>query len=287
MIDEIKTFLENSDYTLVEVVSKKEVYVQDLYGTYKTTYYRLKSGVFPTTQTVLDFPKWLMLKAEKVHGSSISLEIPESCKTLKDSFTAICKIHGKFLANYTNLIFTGSGCQSCYKGSLNKTSEVFKEQAYKVHNNTYDYSLVDYRSAKEKVRIKCNTHGEFLQTPDKHLKGQGCPKCALTRSKICGFSRNDFVESSKRSSRKPYLYIIKCYDTVETFYKIGITSHDLKTRFSGSKLPYNFELVQKIEHLDPGLIYDLEQSLHKFYRSFKYTPLKIFNGFTECYRYEI
>lgn len=287
MIDEINTFLESSTYTLVKVISKKEVYVQDLYGTYKTTFYRLKSGSFPTTQTVLDFPKWLKLKAQEVHGSSISLEIPESCKTLKDSFTAICKTHGKFLANYTNLIFTGSGCKSCYHASLNKTSEVFKQQAREVHDSTYDYSLVTYRSAKEKVIIKCNTHGNFLQTPDKHLKGQGCPVCALERSKICGFSRSDFIESSKRSSIKPYLYIIKCYDSLESFYKIGITSHDLKIRFSGSKLPYTFEVIQKIEDSDPGLIYDLEKSLHKFYRPFKYVPLKLFNGFTECYRYEI
>lgn len=284
MIDDLKKFLENSQYTLVSAISKKEVYIQDLYGTYKTTYYRLKEGVYPTTKTVLDFPEWLSRKVKAVHGDAISLEIPSSCKTLKDSFTAVCKIHGSFTANYSNLIFTGSGCRKCYETSLGKTTLCFKEQAEKVHGKAYDYSNVDYRSAKEKVAIKCYTHGQFLQTPDKHIRGQGCPKCALLKSKVCGFSRTDFIESSNRSGIKPYLYIIKCSDSNEEFYKIGITSHDLKIRFSGSKLPYSFELVQKIEDSDPGLIYDLEKSLHKVYHPFKYIPLKNFHGFTECYK---
>lgn len=49
-------------------------------------------------------------------------------------------------------------------------NEVFINKAKEVHNNTYDYSQVDYINNKTKVKIICNLHGEFLQSPASHLK---------------------------------------------------------------------------------------------------------------------
>jgi protein-arginine kinase activator protein McsA len=46
-----------------------------------------------------------------------------------------------------------------------------------VHGDRYDYSKVEYVSAKTKVTIICPEHGEFTQTPDKHKRGRGCPEC--------------------------------------------------------------------------------------------------------------
>ena len=46
-----------------------------------------------------------------------------------------------------------------------------------IHDFKYDYSLVDYKNCMEKVKIICKKHGIFEQTPNKHLGGQGCPKC--------------------------------------------------------------------------------------------------------------
>ena len=40
-----------------------------------------------------------------------------------------------------------------------------------------NYSNVKYIKAKVKVSIICPKHGEFWQTPDSHLRGNGCPKC--------------------------------------------------------------------------------------------------------------
>lgn len=52
-------------------------------------------------------------------------------------------------------------------------TENFIEKARKVHGNTYDYSKVKYENAKKNVIIICRIHGEFLQSPSNHLKGQG------------------------------------------------------------------------------------------------------------------
>jgi hypothetical protein len=64
------------------------------------------------------------------------------------------------------------------RASNAKTTEQFIIDANKIHNNTYDYSLVDYRHCKEKIIIICKEHGKFLQKPYVHLMGNGCQKCA-------------------------------------------------------------------------------------------------------------
>ena len=54
----------------------------------------------------------------------------------------------------------------------------FIEKAKKVHGERYDYSKVKYVNTMSKVCIICPIHGEFLQTPNKHLSGNNCPKCS-------------------------------------------------------------------------------------------------------------
>ena len=66
--------------------------------------------------------------------------------------------------------------------------EKFIEKSNKVHtDNKYDYSKVVYgKNNTEKVIIICPIHGEFLQTPNGHLNGRGCPMCGNeTRIKKC------------------------------------------------------------------------------------------------------
>jgi len=59
------------------------------------------------------------------------------------------------------------------KLEINNVLKKFKE----IHNITYDYSKFIYYGYKEKSIIICNIHGEFLQSPAKHLAGQGCKIC--------------------------------------------------------------------------------------------------------------
>ncbi len=69
-----------------------------------------------------------------------------------------------------------------------KTTEEFIDQANTVHGDTYDYSKVEYVDSNTKVQIICRKHGEFLQTPNDHLMGAGCPQCGLETQiqKQCG-----------------------------------------------------------------------------------------------------
>ena len=47
------------------------------------------------------------------------------------------------------------------------------------HDNKYDYSLVEYVNANQKIKIICKKHGIFEQKPSSHLNGRGCFLCGV------------------------------------------------------------------------------------------------------------
>ena len=54
----------------------------------------------------------------------------------------------------------------------------FIKKSKLVHGEKYDYTSVLYVNNRTKVTILCKEHGEFTQTPYKHINmGQNCPKC--------------------------------------------------------------------------------------------------------------
>ena len=58
----------------------------------------------------------------------------------------------------------------------------FIEIAAKVHGDTYDYSLVEYKDSQTKVKIICNIHGIFHQIPYDHIKNHGCYECGRIKT---------------------------------------------------------------------------------------------------------
>ena len=63
------------------------------------------------------------------------------------------------------------------KSNKKLTTEEFISRAKLIHGDKYDYSKVNYISAKTKICIICPVHGEFWQEPAVHLSGCGCPIC--------------------------------------------------------------------------------------------------------------
>ena len=78
----------------------------------------------------------------------------------------------------------------------------FIEKARLVHGDKYDYSKVKYETTKTKVCIICPKHGEFWQTPERHLQGRGCQRC----SKSFKDNLQDFVVKAKRTHECKYDY---------------------------------------------------------------------------------
>lgn len=91
--------------------------------------------------------------------------------------------------------------------SVRKSKEQFVNDAIEVHGNKYCYDNVDYISNRVKICIKCPTHGEFWQSPGKHLNGQGCPKCGNERiGQKLQISTSEFIEKSKKIHGNKYYY---------------------------------------------------------------------------------
>ena len=86
--------------------------------------------------------------------------------------------------------------------SHKKTTKEFITESKTIHNDRYDYSKVEYVNAKTKVCIICPEHGEFWQTPNNHLKGQGCPKCGG----IYHYNTQEWVEEAKKVHKNKYDY---------------------------------------------------------------------------------
>ena len=70
------------------------------------------------------------------------------------------------------------------KDFLKIRKDNFIKKAKEGHGNKYDYSKIKYKNNRTKVCIICPKHGEFWQTPVKHLHGQGCSRCKTSSLEI-------------------------------------------------------------------------------------------------------
>lgn len=80
------------------------------------------------------------------------------------------------------------------------------------------------------------------------------------------------------------VYIIKCFNKDEEFYKIGRTYTKIKKRF-GTKLlmPYKYEVLNEFIGTAEEM-YDLETKLKNMNKNNKYLPKIKFGGMQECFK---
>ena len=107
----------------------------------------------------------------------------------KTKVCIICTDHGEFWQIPSDHL-NGKGCPQC-AGNVRYNKDTFVEKAKNIHNDRYDYSKVQYVNAHTKICIICTEHGEFWQTPNNHLNGNGCPLC---KNRKIGDGLRDTVE---------------------------------------------------------------------------------------------
>lgn len=117
----------------------------------------------------------------------------------------ICPTHGSFFQKPHNHL-SGKGCGLC--GRLKtikqnfKTHESFIIRANNIHKNKYSYDCDTYKHNKIKIKIFCQSHGYFFQSPKDHLNGCGCPSCNTSKGELIikGFLEDhgiEYVEQKK------------------------------------------------------------------------------------------
>jgi Zn finger protein HypA/HybF involved in hydrogenase expression len=96
----------------------------------------------------------------------------------------ICEKHKSFLITPASHL-RGRGCNKCGKENMSvlntKSLDFILSSFIDKHGYLYDYSNIKYSGTKNKVDIVCKIHGTFSQTPEKHISGNGCPKCNISK----------------------------------------------------------------------------------------------------------
>lgn len=135
----------------------------------------------------------------------------------------LCLEHGTFWMTPTNHLL-GQGCPKCAGRGLNTTDiiSMFIEK----HGKKYNYSKVEFNKMHEKVCIICPEHGEFWQTPSKHLLGQGCPKCAIeSRAEEKNIGNEEFIRRAREIYGDKYIYADTRYTRMEDKVKVICPVH--------------------------------------------------------------
>jgi very-short-patch-repair endonuclease len=150
-------------------------------------------------------------------------------KSWKDKIIIICPKHGVFEQKILKHINIKQGCPKCV--NKNVSSEEFISKAIKIHGDLYDYSLVEYKTAKIKVKIICKEHGMYEQIPNNHLDGKGCT--------ICGNRYQDkdiFIVKAKKIHGELYDYSLAEYKRSNQKVKIICKEHGVFDQTSNSHL---------------------------------------------------
>jgi hypothetical protein len=187
-------------------------------------------------------------KGKEIHGDKYLYDKIDYTG-LKNDVLVGCKVHsdydfgtpykGYFSVKAEDFIRNKSpkGCPICATEKMDSTKKNnFLEKANNVHSNVngenrYEYGDFDYKDNKTKIKIYnkpkplgCG-HEPFWQTPEKHVKGQGCPICNESkgerRIKRYLESKNiDFISQKTFSDCKgickllPFDFFLPDYNTV-------------------------------------------------------------------------
>jgi len=216
------------DYSLVEYINSKT----------KVKIICSKHGIFNTIPNNHISKKYCCVKcksfdnnifiekAKEIHGDKYDYSLVDY-KNKKTKVKIICPEHGIFEQVAANH-YRGSGCQKCNPHSL-QTNEKFRQKAKKIHGDKYDYSLIDYKSSRIKIKIICLKHGIFEQNPKDHLSGQGCFICN-------SFTSEEFIEKAKEIHGDKYDYSLVDYKNNFTKIKIICLKHGLFEQIPQSHL---------------------------------------------------
>lgn len=179
----------------------------------KRDYYKLTKNLF-------------LQKANIKHNNKYTYNLTDF-KNTKSIINIKCPIHGWFEQNAIRHLH-GQGCPKC--GNINKrdklaiTHEEFIERANIKHNNKFDYSLVDFKTNKDYVKIICPIHGIFEQRVDMHLNRNGCPKCTGKNR-----TKEEFIQLANKIHGNKYDYSMSEY--INSEHKIKIKCNKCGTIF--------------------------------------------------------
>ena len=145
-------------------------------------------------------------KANSIHNNKYDYSLLNGDIFSTQKIEIICPEHGVFIQQ-ANKHLMGQGCPKCAKNNK-KDFSYFINECKKIHGNKYSYDKFKFVNMNTKGEIFCKKHNiTFLQTPEKHLLGQGCQLCK--KEKISIKNKDDdakFIEKAKKIHDNVYDY---------------------------------------------------------------------------------
>jgi len=159
-------------------------------------------------------------RAISTHGRKYDYSQTEYAGAQKKS-VIICRDHGPFSQRLIDHV-SGQGCPACSRYTLRSDMDRYIKKFNRVHGEVYSYERFEYRGYNRKGRITCSVHGDFMQTPEAHARGDGCPRCASDNRRG---NTEVFVEKASRLFDGAYDYSQCEYLTAITKVKIICPQH--------------------------------------------------------------
>lgn len=268
-------------------------YTQNKYGICKTTFFNLSQGKTPHIKSAISPTDYWKNMVREKRGCSYNYRFSEY-KKADIRVKIYCIKHG-FFNQEAHAHISGSNCPKCM-GVHDYNLEEYIQECNIKHSYKYDYSLIEESDLGKglKLSIICPQHGEFKQIQNSHIFGHGCNECSLIKRSDNlkynnrGWTHSRWIEMGKASINFDSfkVYIIKCWNEDEEFYKIGKTFHKIVNRFLKDRTlinNYKYEILELFESDDGKYISTLEDKLLKENKEYKYLPKIKFGGYSECF----
>jgi len=150
----------------------------------------------------------------------------------RSKFKNGCSIHPNSKIIYVKNSINPS-CECCNENKRKLKEQKFIDRSKKIHNNKYDYSKTHYKTINEKVIIICPQHGEFLQVPGNHQRGQGCDTCL---NSSLTYTQDEVLRKFKEVHGEIYNYNKVIYVNWKSKVIIGCNKHGDFLQSSGKHL---------------------------------------------------
>lgn len=163
-------------------------------------------------------------KATVINGERYDYSLVEYINA-RTKVKIICQIHGVF-EQRPHSHLEGYNCKKCNIDSQKLDIVSMIKKSNRMHNNKYDYSLVEYETVKDIIKIICPEHDIFTQSISNHLSGKGCKLCGYEKiSNIKTKDYNRFINESIKVHGKRYDYSLCKYINCDTNVTIICTEH--------------------------------------------------------------
>ncbi len=164
-----------------------------------------------------------IIKSKAIHGDKYDYS-KSIYSNSKQKLTITCPYHGDFEQTPGNHMH-GFGCNRCARVLIESARRLtfgdFIIRALSIHGDKYSYKSESYKNITSKIIITCNKHGDFKQSPKKHLIGHGCPICGGTLKS----TTDEFIQKSIAIHGDNYDYSCVSYSSAKDKVLIHCREH--------------------------------------------------------------